>query len=323
MTLMKNALVGAGAALCLVIANQANAQSTVTVYGYIDLGMVKTNSGGWKVDRGYNNWLGFKGSEDLGDGLSTIFNLQTRFNPDTGTSERSTTLWQGETTVGFKSTKAGTLRLGRALTPLWQQIWKFEPWWNSGFNGSMAAFQTGSYTSDGVQDVALGYANFSRFSNAVYYDSPTVGGFSGHVAGEAERRDGSKERGASGTLQYGIGGFASMLSWERNSAGDNIRVGAASYDFGATKLMGSYADVNLQAVGKERAWVLAATQSLGGANTLRAGFGRNNRTDDHKASLGVMHDLSKRTTIYSDVWRTYTTGADTITGFALGITHSF
>ncbi|WP_085315722.1 porin [Derxia lacustris] len=321
MKLLKNALIGAGAAACLVGANGANAQSTVTLYGYLDLGLVKTNVGGWKVDRGYNNWLGVRGSEDLGDGLSTTFNLQTRFNPDTGASERASTLWQGESTVGLKSTKYGALRIGRALTPLWQQVWKFEPWANSGFNGSMAAFQTGSYTSDGVQDVALGFANFSRFSNAVFYDSPTVAGLSGHVASEVERRPGTADHGASGTLQYGIGGFASMLAWERNSARDNIRLAGASYDFGPTKLMGSFADVNLQAVGKERSWVVAATQTLGGANGLRLGYGRNNRTDEHKASLGLTHDLSKRTGLYTDVWRNWTASATT--GVALGITHSF
>src|SRR5690606_25086562 len=135
----------------------AFAQSSVVMYGYLDLGLVKRSGDSPGIERGYNNWLGFHGKEALGNGLHAIFRLETRFNPDTGETERPRTFWQGESTVGLHSDRYGTLRLGRALTPLWDAAWQYEPWVNSGFNASLAAYQTGSYGSDGIHDVALGY----------------------------------------------------------------------------------------------------------------------------------------------------------------------
>lgn len=134
----------------------AAAQADVVLYGNLDLGISKRSGGPLALERGYNNWLGVKGSEPLGSGLAATFHLQTRFNPDTGNLERTSTFWQGESTVGLTGEAYGTLRLGRALTPLWNNVWRFEPWLNSGFNGSLAAFQTGSYSSDGLQDTAVG-----------------------------------------------------------------------------------------------------------------------------------------------------------------------
>ncbi len=62
----------------------AQAQSNVTVYGLVDLGIAKT-TGQPTVQRENNaSRLGFKGTEDLGGGLSAIFNLESEFLADTG-----------------------------------------------------------------------------------------------------------------------------------------------------------------------------------------------------------------------------------------------
>lgn len=58
----------------------AQAQTShVTLYGYLDLGLVKESHTSTQLGRGYNNWLGFKGTEDLGGDLSVLFNVQMRF----------------------------------------------------------------------------------------------------------------------------------------------------------------------------------------------------------------------------------------------------
>lgn len=299
----------------------AHAQSNVTVYGNLDVAINKETGAAAQLGRGYNNWLGFKGQEDLGGGLSTIFTLQTRFLPDTGAQERASTFWQGETTVGLKSANYGSVRLGRALTPLWNSIWAFEPWYNSGFNGSLASYQTGSYTSDGVTDAALGFANFSRISNGIFYDSADISGFKFAVAGQVDKTSPTASSRNIGTaLTYGNGPLNAMFSYERNQNSDNIYAAAASYGFGNLTLMGSYARTNLEGGVAERVAVIAATYALG-ADTVRAGYGRNNESGNHKVSFGYVHPLSKRTNLYADLYQEKT--ALKTTGYALGMNHTF
>jgi predicted porin len=297
------------------------------MYGNLDVAINKESNAALKMDRGYNNWIGFKGQEDLGDGLSAIFNLQTRFKPDTGAQERPTAFLQGESTVGLKSTTVGSLRVGRAVTPLWNNIWLFEPWYNSGFNGSLATYQTGSYSSDGISDVALGYANFARISNGVFYDSPDFSGFRFAVAGEVEKNPLAKTRNVGISLNYGKGPIGAMASYERNGNNDNIYFLGGSYDFSGLVIMGSYSHtklvgINAEQAGRnsERLMVLAATYALG-TDTIKAGYGRNQDSGNHKTSLGYSHPLSKRTALYADLYREKTTV--NVTGYAVGMSHTF
>ncbi|MFC6522308.1 porin [Undibacterium arcticum] len=68
------------------IAGVAQAQSNVTIYGVVDLGLAHENNGSTSLTRmddgGLNgSRLGFKGSEDLGGGLSAIFQFETALLP--------------------------------------------------------------------------------------------------------------------------------------------------------------------------------------------------------------------------------------------------
>jgi predicted porin len=310
------------AAVAAALAIPAQAQSNVTVYGNLDIGLVKESGRTAKMDRGYNNWLGFRGKEDLGGGMSAIFNLQTRFAPDTGMLETGV-FWQGESTVGLSSATAGTLRLGRALSPLWQTKWVFDPWYDSGTFGSISfPYQTGTFYSD--RTLALGGANFARIGNGVFYDSPDFSGFQAHAVLEAEKAAGASDRSAGLSLNYVRGPLAAMLAYQNNAASDSINFVAASYNFGAATVMGSYAYGRiLDAAGirqSERNWTLAGTYALGG-DTLRAGYGRAQETGNNKVSVGYVHPLSKRTNLYADLYREKT--AVNTNGLAAGMNHTF
>ena len=64
----------------------ASAQSSVAIYGTLDAGLSKrTNSGNTStlVGKRDNNKLGFRGVEDLGNGLKALFQLEIRYEPDT------------------------------------------------------------------------------------------------------------------------------------------------------------------------------------------------------------------------------------------------
>lgn len=312
----------AGAALCAGLAHNAHAQTNVTVYGNLDVALNKESGAAAKMDRGYNNWIGFKGLEDLGDGLAAIFNLQTRFKIDTGEQERPQTFWQGESIIGLKSNALGTVRLGRAVTPLWNNIWLFEPWYNSGFNASLATYQTGSFSSDGVSDVALGYANFARISNGLFYDSPDFNGWRFAVAGEVEKNanPAAKARNTGMSVNYAKGPLGAMVSYERNAKTDDIYFLGGSYAIGNLTVMGSYARTKIIGQGTERLAVLAGTYAVG-IDTIKTGYGRNLDNSNNKVSLGYNHPLSKRTNLYADLYREKT--KSNVIGYAIGMNHTF
>ena len=69
----------------LAAGGAAQAQSGVTVYGNIDLGVSKKTGGALTEGRRDNNRLGFRGVEDLGNGLKALFQLEIRYDPDIGT----------------------------------------------------------------------------------------------------------------------------------------------------------------------------------------------------------------------------------------------
>ena len=310
------AAVGVGA----VTAAPAFAQTGMTPYGNLDVALSRQSGGATLVDRGYNNWLGVRGEEDLGAGLAATMKLETRFMPDSGALERPLTFWQGESTVGLKQAGVGSVRVGRAMTPLWISIWEYEPWSNSAFNASLAAYQTGAYTSDGVFDTERGFADFSRISDGVFLDSEAVGGVRLGVATQVERPAPASRRAVSAALNVARGRVKAMASSERNRNGDRIHALAASYAFGRLTVMGSVARTRL--LMREHEWVgVAAATYAWRTGTLRAGYGRNSASGHHKVGLGYVHPLSVRTGLYADVFREQAAGVKH--GYAIGMTHTF
>ena len=105
-----------------VFAGAASAQSSVTIYGVMDLGIVKGNGGtaanpngnstskAWKQSARTNSRLGFKGTEDLGNGLSAEFLIEHRLNPDSGTATASE-FWFGRSYVQLGSATMGKVYL--------------------------------------------------------------------------------------------------------------------------------------------------------------------------------------------------------------------
>jgi len=295
--------------------------SEVKIYGYLDLGFVKESETSARLDRGLNNWLGIKGSEDLGGDSVATFHLQMRFNPDTGAQERASTLFQGETTVGVKSA-LGHLRLGRALTPLWQEKWLYDPWYDSGFMGSLETYN-GDFNSDGLP--STDFHNYSRASNSVFYASPTNSGVLGNLRlsmmVEIEKAVGAAERARSISINYASGPVSAMFSYEKNHVADIIYYVAGSYLFNKFNFITSYSRTTFAVSGIKRcSGLVAGTYSLDD-DTIRFGYGRLQESGNNKYSLGYNHAMSKRTNIYADVYRERTT--KNINGLAFGLNHTF
>lgn len=100
----------------------AAAQSTVTVYGAIDIGLLTQNNASAGVPSPQlasggvspSHW-GFRGTEDLGGGLKVNFNLESHFASDTGASTGP--LFRRQSNVGFSSASMGNLTLGTQYSP--------------------------------------------------------------------------------------------------------------------------------------------------------------------------------------------------------------
>ena len=168
-------------ALLGAIAGVAQAQTAVQIYGTVDAGITKQTNQTLNIGKRANNTLGFKGTEELGNGLKALFQLEIRYEPDTGTLESNVRpLFQGQSRVGLQG-DFGMVRLGRGLTAFQESITAFEPWHGL---PTPAGFQTdlqvaGYATAFGSGSDPLGAPSNSgnRFANAFFYNSPEFAGF--------------------------------------------------------------------------------------------------------------------------------------------------
>jgi len=112
---MKKMLCGTSLAL---MACATHAQSSVTLYGVIDAGVTYiSNQGGshlFEFQDGVNfgNRWGLKGTEDLGGGLSAVFQLENGFSLGTGTLGQGGKEFGRQAFVGLSSDKYGKITLG-------------------------------------------------------------------------------------------------------------------------------------------------------------------------------------------------------------------
>ena len=305
----------------------ARAQSGVTIGGLVDLGVFRGFDGVTQVGTVQRSNLALSGYEDLGGGLQAIFRLSTRMELDTGASEGAgyKPLWHDESTVGLRGAW-GTVRIGHAMTAMWANDWKFDPWANFNRIASPAWYLWHPLTPSDPY-VNNGTDEYGRLDNGIFYDSPTVGGWTVRLSGSPEHRH---EPGATGlpysaVLEYGQGKVAVMAAFERNSRGDRDTFVAGKYTFGAAAVMAASDDSRtFDGSSRARAVTLDATYRLG-ATTLKAGWGRQRLDADlnHFASLGADYALSRRTTLYVSAGRKTGAQANAHTSFGAGMAHVF
>lgn len=351
------------AATLALVGSAAQAQSSVAISGWLDVGVMKKTGGAWEVGTPSRNNIAFSGSEDLGGGLQANFKLSHRFELDSGAVEASDAarpFWKGESTVGLKGS-FGSVRLGRALTPLWNQGWNFDPWYNF---DRIASPQWWQFVPDFLSHPQT--REYSRLNNGIFYDSPSLGGLTVHLSLGLDKADTDPSRSVGASVNYSAGDLSLMLGAERNSQKDTAVFLGAAYAFGSLRLSAGYSSVSLDPAGiiYSSAWTnwagasdpktkrtsaqLGASYGMG-PHTVRAGIGRdfqgatsffnyigstfNNAGTGFSgpstmASLGYSYSLSKRTSVYADLsttrWSTVDdNGRRSATGYAAGVSHSF
>jgi predicted porin len=163
--------------ICMVafsaFAVTAHAQSSVTLYGLLDEGiMYQSNvSGGKRVSLeslgGMNGsrW-GLTGSEDLGGGLHAIFTLESGINLNNGQFGQGGTAFGRQAFVGLASDHWGSVTLGRQYDMM---LYFLDPVSMAGSLGSVLFAHPGDLDN---------MANSMRVNNVIRYMSPDYHGFS-------------------------------------------------------------------------------------------------------------------------------------------------
>ena len=294
-------------------AGAASAQSSVTLYGKLDLGFAKAaGSADKQVADGSKSRVGFRGVEDLGGGLKAMFQFEHRFNPDDGTVTNAA-FWHGISTVGLGGS-FGTVNLGRQYTAAYSlATGVIDP-----FGGDTVAGLRGESLTKSVARL--------RTDNSVRYD----GAFGGlKVAADiAETPAGGVDRPYSVAAQYAAGPFMVAASYDNpTGANDNLATLGGSYTFGPAKVsLGIGRGDNDSNVRVKQA-LAGVTVSVGAAGQVLAGYAQEEvGTADatKKVSLGYRHNLSKRTQLYTDVTRVNDLLSKTEkTGYDFGVIHTF
>ena len=328
------------AAALLAVAAPAMAQSSVTLFGVIDLAARSVDNGATQrqlAASGLNSSrLGFRGTEDLGGGLKANFWLEGAITADDGNAAGQT--WQRRATVGLQG-GFGEVRFGRQKNPTglnWEQL---DPFGDTGMGASGRLQQ-----STGLIPAGGAYNSFSRSSNSISYDTPgTTGFFGAALVAAGEGALGNKYTG--GRVGYRAGPLLAVVAYGKTQVTGNIDAKmlnfGATYDFKVVKLFGMYNTTEVGAA--EQKNYLVGVSAPVGPVTMRASYQKmdgqgsiNNRSAQH-ASVGGDYALSRRTALYANYSKignrgpaafTVATGSALVpgngsTGYEVGVRHSF
>ncbi|MFS4516967.1 MULTISPECIES: porin [Delftia] len=321
----------------------ALAQSSVTIFGVVDVGVTVAKSGSNRLNalnssQGKTSLLGLRGTEDLGGGNRAQLWLEGGLNPDVGSGGSSGSLgFERRSTIGLSNNSWGEIRLGRDYTPSYNIFTAFAgPDTTTGVQANL--FQTIRQTAYNAASQS-GVVDRTRISNAVGYFLPSdLGGIygqfsvsfgdenaSGSGASKARRYIGGNLGYRSGPLNVGIGygridGTAAVASPSAIAATSDLEdlVLGASYNFGSFLLNGGYNSLKWEPVngatsGKVDGFYLGATIPMG-PGSLRVKYASAKFSGNASAltrsggkadkySIGYVYDFSKRTSLYAGLAR--------------------
>lgn len=340
------------ATLALTFSTYTAAQSQLTIYGIVDTNLEyvsnqpKQGGGTANLLRMGNSGLqgprvGFRGSEDLGNGLKAIFTLEHGFNSDTGAPADATRFFNRGSLIGLE-TKEHRVTLGRQYTSIFDALLFIAP---LAYSGSYEPFSPllGNLRNDnsikyrismaGLQaqaHYAFGEQTSSRSANAAYggFISYVQNGWNATIA--ADQQNGADVNGAHSRSRKLAAAAAYQFSRAlRLSAG--YRWGESEGDTGITVLRDDF-------------WWLGANYQFANPFSLSVAYyqdnvkARNGTGDQptmRQLTLQGIYALSKRTHLYAAAAHsrnaglnfaalsTLAAGSKKQTGLSLGVRHSF
>ena len=307
-------------------ATVAQAQSSVTLYGIVDVNVQYFDpkpSGAdsvTRIDSGHQSgsrW-GMRGSEDLGGGLKGVFTLEGGYSPDTGTIGQSTAtttrLFGRQAWAGLQG-GFGTIVLGRVAL-LSSGTGSFDMF------GSVDPFGTGF----GGLNLAFNSASALRVDNAILWKSNNMGGFqvglnhSRNISGSETAPNSANAYQTGGAASFGAGPFFGAVTYDvinnpAPGADDqkHLQVGA-TFDLGVVKLHAAYAKEDNQfgnsVVGTTNGadssnYMAGVSAPLGGGSLMASYNNRNGKlqgtyeADLVRWGIAYSYPLSRRTNLYA------------------------
>jgi len=305
----------------------AAAESSVTLYGVIDAGIEYAKSGDKSVSRLSSGGLtqsrfGLSGKEDLGNGLTAVFNLENRFNADDGTMVQGL-MFGGRSIVGLTG-RWGGVNLGRESNPIYA------------LKAMSNSFGLAPYASPQV----LMRGGATRTNNSVRYDSPVWAGLrmsAMYSLGTENPADAKEGRNTGASVQYRRDSLWLGLGWNRVDKPNAATAKTQEWLLGASYALGPVTgylnhwrfntDPHAGNGSNARVWTLSLGVKVAGSGRALASFGTY-ALDTGSAGtpqpharlwlLGYEHDLSRRSTVYLQYARVNNrSGADfTLSGLA-------
>lgn len=296
------------------------AQSNVTIYGVADaaIGAGNTQDNDFRGVVGgvlSGNRVGFRGTEDLGNGLKAVFTLEQGFSIDTGANHVNNLAFSRQAFVGLQGA-FGTVSLGR----------QYAPGYFANYDAALAGLISPQSTLTSGAGLSITPNTAARWDNSVAY----TGTFSGFTAraiysaqtetevgvGENQNND---DRWGLG-LDYANGPFKAGVTYHfvketgaDNDARKELYVGA-EYNFGVLTVAGSwqnardFTNATGVALGEPdrdlRVWQLGVIVPVTAAGKVHVAYGKlqDRDLDERDAknwAVAYTHSLSKRTTAYA------------------------
>lgn len=317
-------------------ASAAFAQSSVNMYGRVDLGLryeSAKNLPSAQMESGTYSALGFKGQEDLGNGLKAFFQMEHRMDASTGANKDKDSFFNDISVIGL-SGNFGTVRLGRSDNPL--DIAADPDAFGGDYVGGRGNRRAGAD---------------EKWNNGLMYFTPEMYGFQA-VIGTSFSED-AKFEGTSVdqhnpyalSILYKHGNLTSALGYMKRANEDKAVGGSVTYDFGAAKAFFTAAHndgkgngmvvnggENGQADGKRTTYDLGVAVPVSAAGSVRAKYNWDRRdmksfngalTKTHDLGLGYWHNLSKRTQLYMTGNVEKIEGQKTTRAMDMGVVHNF
>lgn len=212
-------------------ASAAQAQSSVTVYGILDVGYIggttRIQDSSKANTAGYNNGtfkstvnqfgqsaeqtsrLGFKGTEDLGGGSSAFFTAEFQLFPQEQTLSGNTSggLLNRQTFVGLKKNGLGQVAVGTQYTPVFNAVAATDVGQLNNITGNVIYASSTSVTSANAGANSTAFTN--RTSNTMTLKSDNFAGFTGSAMYTLNNRNSTQVTAAGGTT----GGELNASGW--------------------------------------------------------------------------------------------------------------
>jgi predicted porin len=323
----------------LLITSNACAQSSVTLFGMLDVGVsyVSNENGGHALEASDSIYtpsiVGLRGSEDLGGGYKAVFELASQFSVDSGAGIPGPAAdFSREAYVGLSQKDIGTLTFGQQYNLMADFLFFPPGQFDATFMyGGFYNMRQGPFAALGIPQNPTGSSDLdqmgqtSRVSNSVKFTSATVDGLSfaglygfGNTAGSLSA---DNTIGLAANYALGTFGVGAAYNESRYASLDNGHDGIRNFGvglhetFGRLYLNGLYTNTkNTLTDGVVQAVQAGGLYSFNHAWRLGANYqywSGNAELEHDKAqqiTTALQYSLSKRTIVYAEAVYQWTGG---------------